>query len=701
MKSPKIIKLDIDEFDLESGVDMISIVESPAIELPFMYFKSQFESYNDYPQAASDAACKVLRWIDEHGRDEVAGMTQTGLTRANQLCNRENISEDTIARMASFARHKKNSEINPEYKGTPWKDKGYVAWLGWGSDEGINWAQRKLKQIRKEEQSAFVENAGGFSIGEYVSWTFAGRGDDADRGRGQITDLRVSGKLKVPGTDFELSPTEDRPAALIRTEDGTIVGQYTENLRKIKKPEGFEKQEVEQRIEAIMDLVEYIDGLPVYTTIEEAEEVAEKIGCSGYHEHTMEDDIILYMPCKEHDEAIDNLLKDIEDIYKSRKKKKNYITNLPQDRQDAILEKLFEVGESREELEAQGWIIEEVGEEEFAISSKPELSSLEDYGKFQIRYIYQGPVDSRNRDFCAKMRKKNLIYRKEDINNLTVSGENSEFGIYDIFTYKGSYGCRHWWQRLKLFKSDDGRKTITQTEESEDAATSVNAKPTMNRNPNGSDVSQTSNTITSNFAEQSKEKQLLAGPLMVPNKLIYRYDDSNGEYYVYFSEDTIEKIAYKYLENGYQKEVNYEHSDEEKLKDITLVESWLVDDSEKDKSYALTGEKYEKGTWFGIMKVRNKDVWEDYIKSGLVSGFSVEGFFADYMINASKHRFFYRTTEGGTEIVIDEKSFVVHILKDGERKAIMPDGEYKLTNGKMLVVVDSKAKIGSFESQIK
>jgi hypothetical protein len=110
-----------------------------------------FESYNDYPKAASENACKVLRWIDEHGRDEVKGMTQTGLARANQLCKRENISRDTIARMAAFERHRKNSEIDEKYKGTPWKDKGYVSWLGWGGTEGIEWAQRKLEQIDREE----------------------------------------------------------------------------------------------------------------------------------------------------------------------------------------------------------------------------------------------------------------------------------------------------------------------------------------------------------------------------------------------------------------------------------------------------------------------------------------------------------------------------------------------------------------------
>jgi len=113
----------------------------------------ELESYNDYPEAASNNACKVLRWIDEHGRDEVQGMTQVGLARANQLCNKENISESTIARMAAFERHRRNAVINPEYRGTPWKDKGYVAWLGWGGDQGIKWAQKKLERIKRDKDS--------------------------------------------------------------------------------------------------------------------------------------------------------------------------------------------------------------------------------------------------------------------------------------------------------------------------------------------------------------------------------------------------------------------------------------------------------------------------------------------------------------------------------------------------------------------
>jgi len=106
-----------------------------------------FESYNDYPESAKNNACKVLRWRDEHG-DEVQGMTQVGWTRANQLCKGENISEETIARMASFARHRQNAEVSAEFKSTPWKDKGYVAWLGWGGTTGIEWASKKLESIR-------------------------------------------------------------------------------------------------------------------------------------------------------------------------------------------------------------------------------------------------------------------------------------------------------------------------------------------------------------------------------------------------------------------------------------------------------------------------------------------------------------------------------------------------------------------------
>lgn len=143
--------LEIDENVEESGMSMLSFVNKPATQVNWEYFQEE-ESFNDYPKKASENACKVLEWIDEKGRDEVEGMELTGMNRANQLCKREKISKDTIARIASFNRHRRNSEIDPKFEGTPWKDKGYVAWLGWGGDEMVDWAIRKMAQFRREQK---------------------------------------------------------------------------------------------------------------------------------------------------------------------------------------------------------------------------------------------------------------------------------------------------------------------------------------------------------------------------------------------------------------------------------------------------------------------------------------------------------------------------------------------------------------------
>jgi len=124
----------------------VPIKEAMAME------KEEFKTYNDYPESAKNNACKALRWRDEHG-DEVKGMTQVGWIRANQLCKGENISEETISRMSGFQRHKTNSEVSPEFKDTPWKDRGYVAWLGWGGTTGIEWASNKLETIKKWQKS--------------------------------------------------------------------------------------------------------------------------------------------------------------------------------------------------------------------------------------------------------------------------------------------------------------------------------------------------------------------------------------------------------------------------------------------------------------------------------------------------------------------------------------------------------------------
>jgi len=130
-----------------------------------------------------------------------------------------------------------------------------------------------------------------------------------------------------------------------------------------------------------------------------------------------------------------------------------------------------------------------------------------------------------------------------------------------------------------------------------------------------------------NFAAELAEKQMLIGPLMTPNKLIPRVDEQTGEeYQVFFSKDTIEKIAYKMMKDGLADSVNIEHDGANKVNDVYLVETWLVNDAEKDKA-TLYGFSPVVGEWYGIYKVGNGRVWNEYVKTGKVRGFSVEGYF--------------------------------------------------------------------------
>ena len=129
------------------------------------------------------------------------------------------------------------------------------------------------------------------------------------------------------------------------------------------------------------------------------------------------------------------------------------------------------------------------------------------------------------------------------------------------------------------------------------------------------------------LAEVNKEKRILMGALLIPNKPIYRRSGED-EYYIYFSKDTVLKASQMYLMKGNQNNSTLEHQYE--LSGLSLVESWIVEDEVHDKSRKY-GMEVPIGTWMGAVKVNNDDVWENYVKTGKVKGFSIEGYFADKM----------------------------------------------------------------------
>tara|TARA_R110000824_G_scaffold193545_2_gene375973 strand:+ start:221 stop:811 length:591 start_codon:yes stop_codon:yes gene_type:complete len=127
------------------------------------------------------------------------------------------------------------------------------------------------------------------------------------------------------------------------------------------------------------------------------------------------------------------------------------------------------------------------------------------------------------------------------------------------------------------------------------------------------------------LAEVDKEKRILMGALLIPDKPIYRTGE-DGEYYIFFSKETINKASQLFLQNGNQSNSTLEHA--KPLDGLTLVESWIVEDKEKDKT-ALYGLDLPVGSWVGSVKVNNEKVWQEYILTKKCRGFSIEGFFAD------------------------------------------------------------------------
>ena len=116
------------------------------------------------------------------------------------------------------------------------------------------------------------------------------------------------------------------------------------------------------------------------------------------------------------------------------------------------------------------------------------------------------------------------------------------------------------------------------------------------------------------------------GAALIPNKPIYRKNEMGEGYYVFFSSNTVKKASEMFFIRGNQSKATLEH--QMSVQNLTVVESWLVDNPKMDKSvnYDLD---VPKGTWMVSMKVNNDEIWNDYVKTGKVKGFSIEGFFSD------------------------------------------------------------------------
>ena len=126
------------------------------------------------------------------------------------------------------------------------------------------------------------------------------------------------------------------------------------------------------------------------------------------------------------------------------------------------------------------------------------------------------------------------------------------------------------------------------------------------------------------FKTVDEDKRIIMGAALTPKKPIYRVDEE-GDYYVYFTEKTVRRGAELFFREGFQSSVNIEH--DKTVEGVFFFESWIVE-GEQDKS-RIYGLDEPVGTWMLTAKVENDEVWNDYVKTGKVKGWSIEGYFAD------------------------------------------------------------------------
>ena len=234
----------------------------------------------------------------------------------------------------------------------------------------------------------------------------------------------------------------------------------------------------------------------------------------------------------------------------------------------------------------------------------------------EIKYRYAGP--RAERFFCRGMLSLNKLYTRQEvdlISDATIAlnpgmGHNS--ATYSVWNYKGGVNCKHYWQELAVFRNNTGQLII------------------VDRGRASGDAGEVAGPSNNYWRFSADDQMIVTGPAMIPNQLIPRRDKKGNLFHVYFGKETVRKIAEMYLKK-YMHTTDINH-DEEITEENTLLESWIINDPEVDKSAALGYEKLPEGTWMVSYKINNAETWKK-IKSGELNGFSVTGEFLQMLAN--------------------------------------------------------------------
>ena len=425
----------------------------------------EFASYNDYPESAKNAAKRALEWRDNHPEQSCG--TRVGWARANQLAKGENISEETIARMASFARHL-------QYKDVPYSEGcGGLMVDAWGGQAGIEWAQNKLEKIR--EESGYDPS----QLTPYID---------------QDDELR---KKETFAEEEECHIMSDEEKAIILKWAEEHGEQITEDYTFLDTSEEFSD---------VGDIAKAIQGL----------DILGKLG-------------------------------------------------IRQDEPAEIKYKYTGTGRPAQRDFCQALMrLNKVYSDQDIITLRGLLSSLNPG---------MGP-----------------------------RGSNS----YNVLAWKGGVNCTHFWSRVALFKPEGSRRVLMIDQGPIDGP----GGRSNNRNSQSPTGAVRNNArLNFSFRAVDDEKRIVAGPLMVPNKFILRRDPNGDPYYVFFSKDTIKRIQERFNKSGYQNVTDEDHDGNIKSDNI-LLEQWIIESRVHDKARYYGYDNLPQGTWFGVYKVNNDETWQ-------------------------------------------------------------------------------------------
>jgi hypothetical protein len=578
----KIIQLDIDENSILAGIDAMALVEAPAIEEDFYYFAQQKfeETYSDYPEAAVEAAKQGIK------RNEAIGnrcATQVGKVRAQQLANREAVSLDTVRRMRAFLiRQKDNYELARDRR--DYNACGYISYLLWGGPSALPWTEKILRQAEEE----FAE------IGP----------------RGGVKESPKAPKSDTPNPSPRGEGTARGDAGTTR---GAEVDKATEETLKKKADEFNEKYKDKLGYGANVGALKsvYQRGLGAYNT-SRSPEVARRGGAKQWALARV--NAFLYL-LKEGRPQNRNYTTDYDLLPKDHPKRKNF----SQIMESMIAQKMVEqMLFSAQEIDIFGYKTKYFYICPGAIATFNHLKTMnpdeETIGMIRSAAQIADNVFKIEADvLAAKIATPDQLYEA-----IILVGDFKDL----MEEIDEELGMRHDVSYM------DGHIEVIKSYLSQDFGLDVAGLPDYSNELGG--AIKVNKEASYGFAA-IEDKQMLIGPAMKPNKLISRVDEEGNPYYVYFTEDAIKRIAYKMMADKIIDKVNIEHDGQKFVDGAYLVESWIVEDPEKDKSL-LYGFKPTKGEWFTMYKIENKDVWNNYVKTGKVKGFSIEGFLSEKLV---------------------------------------------------------------------